>query len=226
MPYLPGKSGSWEPRKLPESQLYAVLSAVKEGEISEAKAIKRLSRSPHSVGVAIEPGTKVLVAIDVGERTQALAQRFVHHITQVLAPDCAPLFLTDGFREYLTALLTHYGYWVQLPRRQATGPRPKPRWRPLPQLLYAQVVKTIRRRRLVAVTHWVVFGTMEAVNHVLAPLGWQINTSFVERVNLSIRQHVAAIGRRVRTLGKVEAGLRQQLTLSHVYDNCCLPHAS
>src|SRR5437870_4291611 len=174
-------------------ELYAVLSAVKDGDLSEAKAIKRLSRSPHWVWVAIDPVTKLLVAIDVGERTQAMAQRFVHHVTQVLAPDCAPLFLTDGFREYLTALLTHYGYWVQPPRRQAKGPRPKPRWMPLPQLLYAQVVKTTRRRRLVEVQHRVVFGAMEAVNHLLAPLGWQINTSFVERVNLSIRQHVAAI---------------------------------
>jgi hypothetical protein len=118
-------------------ELYAVLSAVKDGEITEAKAIKRLSRSPYWVWVAIEPMTKLLVALDVGERTQAMAQRFVHHVTQVLAPDCAPLFLTDGFREYLTALLTHYGHWVQPPRRQATGPRPKPRWMPLPQLLYA-----------------------------------------------------------------------------------------
>ena len=31
------------------------------------------------------------------------------------------------------------------------APLPKPRWMPLPQLLYAQVVKTVRRRRLVAV---------------------------------------------------------------------------
>jgi hypothetical protein len=51
---------------------------------------------------------------------------------------------------------------------------------PLPQLLYAQVVTTVRRRRLVAVTHRVVFGTLDAVNQVLAPLGWQINTAFVE----------------------------------------------
>ena len=56
---------------------------------------------------AIDPVTKLLVAIDVGERTQAMAQRFVHHVTQVRAPDWAPLFLTDGLREYLTALLTH-----------------------------------------------------------------------------------------------------------------------
>jgi hypothetical protein len=51
---------------------------------------------------------------------------------------------------------------------------------PLPQLLYAQVVKTVRRRRLVRVRHRVVFGTLEAVQQVLAPHGWQINTAFVE----------------------------------------------
>src|SRR6266487_1785400 len=155
-----------------------------------------------------------------------MAQRMVHHVAQVLAPDCAPLFLTDGFRAYLTALLTHYGHWVQSPRRQAQGPMPKPRWMPLPQLLYAQVVKTVRRRRLVGVTHRVVFGTLEAVNHVLAPLGWHINTAFVERINLTIRQHVAAVGRRVSTLCKGEDGLRQQLALHHVYYNFCLPHTS
>jgi hypothetical protein len=169
-------------KQLQLDELYAVLSAVKEGEISEAKAIKRLSRSPHWVWVAIDPVTKLLVAIDVGERTQAMAQRFVHHVAQVLVPDCAPLFLTDGFREYATALLTHYGHWVQPPRRQAKGPGPKPRWMPQPQLLYAQVVKTTRRRRLVGVTHRVVFGTIEAINQVLSPLGWHINTSLVGSV--------------------------------------------
>jgi hypothetical protein len=137
-----------------------------------------------------------------------------------------PLFLTDGFKEYATALLTHYGQWVQPARRRAQGPAPKPRWMPLPRLLYAQVLKTVRRRRLVDVKHRVVFGTLEVVNQSLAPLGWQINTSFVERLNLTIRQHVAAIGRRVTTLCKGEDGLLQQLALYHIYYNFCLPHAS
>jgi hypothetical protein len=97
---------------------------------------------------------------------------------------------------------------------------------PLPQLLYAQVVKTVRRRRLVRVRHRVVFGTIEAVNQVLSPLGCQINTAFVERLNLTIRQHVAAIGRRVSTLCKGEDGLQQQLSVFHCYDNFCLPHTS
>jgi IS1 family transposase len=207
-------------------ELFALLSAVKAGKVSEAEALERLERSPQWVWVAMDPASKVLLAIDVGDRTLAMAQRVVHQVAQVLAPDCAPLFLTDGFREYLTALLTHYGHWVQPPRQRAQGPAPKPRWMPLPQLLYAQVVKTVRRRRLVHVSHRVVFGSLEAVNAVLAPLGCQINTAFIERLNLSIRHHVAAVGRRVTTLCKGEDGMQQQLILYHIYDNFCLPHAS
>jgi IS1 family transposase len=207
-------------------ELYAVLSARKDGTVSADEAIARLERSPHWVWTAMDPESKVLLSMDVGERTLAMAQRVVHHVAQMLAPACAPLFLTDGFREYLTALLTHHGQWVQPPRRQAKGPSPKPRWMPLPQLLYAQVVKTTRRRRLVAVKHRVVFGTQAAVDRVLVACGWQINTSFIERLNLSLRQHVAAIGRRATTLCKGEGGLRQQLAVYHVYYNFCLPHAS
>jgi IS1 family transposase len=207
-------------------ELFALLSAVKVGAVSEAEAMDRLERSPQWVWVAMDPESKLVLAIDVGERTLALAQRVVHHVAQVLAPDCAPLFLTDGFREYLTALLTHYGQWVQPARQRAHGPVPKPRWMPLPELLYAQVIKTVRRRRLIRVQHRVVCGTLQAVQQVLATCGWQINTAFIERVNLSIRQHVAAVGRRATTLCKGEDGMRQQLVLYHVYYNFCLPHVS
>jgi hypothetical protein len=125
------------------------------------------------------------------------------------------------YKDYMTAILTHGGHWVQPLRRQATGPAPKPRWRPRPGLLYAQVVKTVRHRRLVDVQHRVVCGTLDAVNHVLAPRGWQLNTASVERINLTLRQHVAAVGRRVSTRCKGEDGLGQPLALEHVYDNVC-----
>lgn len=76
------------------------------------------------------------------------------------------------------------------------------------------------------VTHRVVFGTRLAIEQVLARWGWTINTAFVERLNLDIRQRVAAIGRRVNTLCQGEAGLQQQLVLFQVYHNFVLPHAS
>jgi hypothetical protein len=78
----------------------------------------------------------------------------------------------------------------------------------------------------VDVTHRVVFGTGLAIAQVLARWGWGINTAFVERLNLDIRQRVAAIGRRVNTLCQGAAGLRDQLTLFQVYHNFVLPHAS
>jgi hypothetical protein len=167
-------------RQVQLDEVCALLSAVKDGQGSETEAIERLERMSQWVWVALAPESKVLLVLDVGDRTLAMAQRVVHHVAQVLAPDCAPLFLTDGFRESLTALLTHDGAWVQPPRRQAQGPLPQPRWRPLPQLLSAPVVKTVRRRRLMRVRHRVVFGTLEAGQHVLAACGWQSNTAFVE----------------------------------------------
>jgi len=140
-------------------ELYAVLRDFKAGEISDEEAITRLERSPSWVWTAMDPKSKLLVVVDVGSRTLAMAQRVVHQVTEVLAPGCVPLFLTDGLKDYATALLTHYGYWRQPERRQDKGPMPKPRWMPLPALLYAQVVKSYRRRVLVGVKHRVVFGT-------------------------------------------------------------------
>jgi IS1 family transposase len=207
-------------------ELYAVLRAFKAGEISDAEAIKRLERSPYWVWTVMDPQSKLLVVVDVGSRTLAMAQRVVHQVTEMLARDCVPLFLTDGLKDYATALLTHFGQWRQPERRHATGPIPKPRWMPLPALLYAQVVKSYRRRRLVGVTHRVVFGTQLAIEQVLAACGWTINTAFIERLNLDIRQRVAAVGRRVNTLCRGEESLRDQLVLFQTYHNFVVPHTS
>jgi hypothetical protein len=97
---------------------------------------------------------------------------------------------------------------------------------PLPELLYAQVVKSYRRRRLVAVQHRVVFGTQLAVEQVLSACGWTINTAFVERLNLDLRQRVAAVGRRVNTLCQGEEGLQHQLVLFQSYHHFVLPLTS
>jgi hypothetical protein len=213
-------------RQLQLDELYAVLRGAKTGELSEDEAIKRLERSPSWVWTAMDPESKWLLVIDVGTRTLEMAQRVVHRVVQGLAPDCVPLFLTAGLKDYATARLPHCGQWMQPERRQERGPKPQPRWIPRPALRYAQVVKSYRRRRLVGGTHRVVFGTQLAIEQVLAACGWTINTAFVERLNLDIRQRVAAIGRRVNTLCQGEAGLRAQVALFQVYHNVVLPHAS
>src|SRR5262249_51128659 len=124
--------------------LYAVLRAVRDGAVSDAEALERLSRSPHWVWTAIDPETKWLLSVQGGARTLAMAQAVLHQIAQMVAPGCVPLLLSDGYAPYLTAIVTHCGHWVQPPRRQARGPAPKPPGMPLPALLDAQVVKQMR----------------------------------------------------------------------------------
>jgi hypothetical protein len=106
--------------------LFALLREVKVGQVSEAEAIERVSRSSRWVWGAVDPQSKLVLAIDVGERTLAMAQCVVHQVVQMLAPGCVPLFLTDGFKEYATALLNHFGHWVEPPRQRVQGPAPKP----------------------------------------------------------------------------------------------------
>jgi hypothetical protein len=72
----------------------------------------------------------------------------------------------------------------------------------------------------------VVFGTQLAIEQVLAACGWTINTAFIERLNLDIRQRVAAVGRRVNTLCRGEESLRDQLVLFQTYHNFVVPHTS
>jgi len=158
-------------------EVYAVLRDLRAGEISEDEAMKRLERSASWVWTAMDPQSTLLLVIDVGTRTLEMAQRVVHQVVQRLAPGCVPLCLTDGLKDYGTALLAHFGQWRPPARRRDKGPMPQPRWVPLPELLYAQVVKSYRSRRIVGVHYRVVFGTLEQVQQGLAACGRKINTA-------------------------------------------------
>jgi hypothetical protein len=98
-------------------ELYAVLRELKAGEITDDEVIKHLERSPYWVWTAMDSKSKLLVVVEVGYRTLAMAQRVVHQVTQVLAQDCVLLFLTNDLKDYSTALLTHFGLWMQPERR-------------------------------------------------------------------------------------------------------------
>jgi hypothetical protein len=219
----------WHDGRVTQGQLDALLalrSAVTAGAGSETEALRRLARSPPGVWTALAPGRQLWLTVDVGARPRALAPRGVPQVVPVLAPAGVPRCLTDGCKAYPTALLGHGGQGVQLPRRQAPGPASQPRWMPLSGLLSAPGVQTVRRQRLGRGQPRGVCGTLEAVPPVLAGCGWQINTACIERVNRSLRQHVAAVGRRVPTRGQGEDGLRQQLVLYQVSSHFCWPHAS
>jgi hypothetical protein len=51
---------AWHLKQVQLDERYAVLSAVRDGDVSEAEAIERLSRSPPWVWTAIDPERKLL----------------------------------------------------------------------------------------------------------------------------------------------------------------------
>jgi transposase-like protein len=142
--------------------------------------------------VAIDPLTKLLPVVHLGTRTQHAAHTVVHELRHRLAPGCLPVFTSDGLNLYFYALTAHFGEWIGAASRQAR------QWQVLPGLLYGQVKKSYRRRKMVRVTRVMQCGTIEQLGAALRKVGLsgRLNTAFVERVNLTIRHGVAALARR------------------------------
>ena len=132
--------------------------------------------------LAIDPLSKILPVLQLGPRTQHMAHLVIHSLRQSLAPGCLPLFTSDGLNLYFYALTAHFGQWFQVHRRG----RKVLRWQVAAGLIYGQVKKNDRRRKLVRVSHVMRLGTQADLAVALQGLGLsgRLNTAFIERVNL------------------------------------------
>ena len=79
----------------------------------------------------------------------------IHSLRALLAPGCLPLFTSDGLNLYFYALTAHFGQWLTLGRRG----RNVRQWQVEPRLIYGQVKKTYRRRKLARVSPVMRLGT-------------------------------------------------------------------
>jgi IS1 family transposase len=131
--------------------------------------------------VALDPLTKLVPAVHLGPRTQESAHRVVHAVRSVLTPGGVPVITSDGLRLYYYALTAHFGHWVRRGRRCF--------WQVAETLLYGQVQKLYRRRRLVRVRYHMRCGALGDLRGALQALGLsgRLNTAFVERVHLTLR---------------------------------------
>jgi hypothetical protein len=112
---------------------------------------------------------------------------------------------SDQLPHHAHALLPGYGTPAilrHLPGKR--GPKPTPKRLPPADLQYAQVVKRRKSGRVVEVTTTIIFGSEAAVQARLAasPVRQTINTSFVERHNLTSRQCHGRLSRKVLSFSK------------------------
>jgi hypothetical protein len=82
-------------------------------------------------------------------------------------------------------LSAHFGHWREVRQRGHIVRR----WQVAAGLIYGQVKKGYRRRKLVRVTHVMHLGTQTALQVTRPRLGFsgRLNTAFIERVNLTVR---------------------------------------
>lgn len=97
-----------------------------------------------------------------------MAHRLIHSLRKLLAPGCLPLFTSDGLNLYFSALTAHFGQWLALSR----GGHHIRRWQVAPGLIYGQVKKSYRRRKLVRVSQVMRLGTADALKAALQGLGF------------------------------------------------------
>jgi transposase InsO family protein len=125
---------------------------------------------------------------------------------------------------YFYALTAHFGQWREVERRG----RNMRRWQVEAGLIYGQVKKSYRQRKLVRVSQVMRLGTEDALKVVLQGLGLsgRLNTAFIERVNLTIRHGIAVLARRTWATAQQSPHLLAHLEWWGAYYHFVRPHAA
>jgi IS1 family transposase/transposase-like protein len=202
--------------------LYVRDLAIDHLQLDELYAKVRQAPDKHWLWAAIAPCTKIVPSVWVGKRTTADAHHFVHDVVGRLAANCVPLFTTDGLRQYFWALTAHFGFWRLLPRHR------KPTWFVHPDLLYGQLKKFRVDRKLKYVVKVGWCGTRQVIRERLQGLGYAgtINTAYIERFNLTLRQMVAPLTRKTWSLAQSPEHLMRHVEWARAYYHFSRVHSS
>jgi tetratricopeptide (TPR) repeat protein/IS1 family transposase len=172
--------------------------------------------------LAIDPLTKLVPVLRLGPRTQHMAHLLIHSLRESMASGCLPLFTSDGLNLYFYALTAHFGQWLLVDRRG----RNVRQWQVAANLIYGQVKKCYRQRKLVRVTPVMRLGTEADLKAALQGLAFsgRLNTAFIERVNLTVRHGVSALARRTWATAQLSPPLLAHLEWWRAYYHFVRPH--
>src|SRR5712664_268999 len=171
------------------------------------------------VWVSFAPELRLMIAAVVGPRTLDMAKEVVALTKGRVAG--IPAFFSDGFTGYLAALIAAFHVVTTFAPTGKRGRPRKPVCAPHPDLIYGQLVKQKKHGKLLTLSTRVVLGA-ERLTH----LGLAISTALVERVNLTLRQALAPLGRKTSSFCKDRERLRQRVVFFQAFYNVARPHMS
>jgi IS1 family transposase len=191
-------------------------------QLDELHTRVRSIAKPRWLWLAIDPISKLIPALHLGGRSNQDAYSFLHHLKLSLKPEWIPLFLSDGLRAYFYAITAHFGSWFRPPRACTDH------WQVEDQLLYGQLVKRKRSRKLAYAITRMLWGRRKALIQKLKSVGLSglIQTAFIERVNLTIRQSVAPLMRKTWSLAQSEHALLMHVQWWRLYYHFVREHSS
>jgi transposase-like protein/IS1 family transposase len=175
------------------------------------------------MALAMSVGTRLWLAGEVREqRDLGLLRRLLGRVRRCAAR--RPLLIcTDGFRAYPRAIREAFR------DPQPTGQRGRPRWPGWNTLYIAQVVKHYVQRRVVRVEPRIVAGPAAQVEKLRRRSqggDGVLNTAYIERLNATFRERLAALTRRGRALARCTATLQAGMYLIGTVYNFCTYHTS
>jgi transposase-like protein/IS1 family transposase len=178
--------------------------SVVELQADEIKTIVGGKEQPIWIFAVIEVWSRLWPSTVVGKRSYQNTLALFRNVSCRMNLKQIPLVVTDGFGFYEKVIGRVFG----------------------PACLYGQVIKTRRNDRIVKVERRAVFGDGWRVEQALhdSEDSARLNTSFVERLNLTIRQGSGYLGRRTICHVGCKQRLEDHLELLRCYYNFVRPH--
>ena len=179
---------------------------LQELQADELQAIVPVKTSPTWIFTTIEVWSRLWVSTIVGARTAENIQQLLQDTALRGALTENSLITTDGFQPYVCVIRAFWGN----------------------PCVYAQVVKTMRNNRIIKVVQKLIIGTANRLGQALMDSedSTTVNTSFIERLNLTIRQCCAYLGCRQLSHARRQVSLANRLELVRCFYNFIRPHRS
>ncbi|MCK5537537.1 MAG: hypothetical protein KAI79_11970 [Bacteroidales bacterium] len=177
------------------------------------------------IWTAIDPVSRLLLCHHVGDRTlDECRELFKTLLSRV---DNKPLFVSDELSHYKTVIFENFNHTVEFPRTGNPGRPKKPIQVIDSDVDYAVVHKTREKGTIVDVCTKIVFGTEDTIKERLnKTISNKINTAYIERSNLTLRQNDAHLQRKTIKFSKEMDFFKAKLNIVIFHYNFIKTHIS
>ncbi len=176
---------------------------------------------------AIKTDTRLFISHYEGDRSVGSAINLFKDVERKRSiRSLIPVFTSDNWDPFVEGLLNVYGY-LETPSYCGIGRKPLPKLIPYPNLKYAQVCKQREKGRVVEILQRIVFGKQDEVMDSLGvDSSGRISTSYIERLNLTIRNSLARFVRRGMNCSKDLQIHSHAIDFFQAWYNFVKPHKS